>query len=225
MLQLTLHPYEKYHIPSNRASITSLLRLFHSTMSFTLNFPKSQPTVLIAQSHCNSIPTDHREQSSPCVCKVATILINSARTELRVSKAENMSCYTLLQLAALTNWSIYRLLLCTNGAQKEACHIHSVVDYTCSFSWQCPSIFWDYIRLYGLKAPCISVRACESKCNRGSFQSIFLPILSSSIKLNFKLSSTSSARYHSCPRTASAKAEVLQKEDVQISSAFKHSVL
>lgn len=134
MLQLTLHPYERYHIPSNRASITSLLRLFRSTMGFTLHFPKSQPTLLIAQSHCNSIPVDHREQFVPCVCSVATILSNSARTELRVSKAANMSCYTLFQHATLTNWGIYRLLLCANVAQKEARCVHSVVDYTCSSS-------------------------------------------------------------------------------------------
>jgi len=96
MLQLTLHPYEKYHIPSNMASITSLLRLFCSIMGFTLNFPKSQPMFSIAQSHCNSFPMDHGEQFVPCVCRVATISINSARMQLRVSKAENMSCNTLL---------------------------------------------------------------------------------------------------------------------------------
>lgn len=67
MLQLALHPQDKSHFPSSRASITSLLRLFHHPTGFTLHFPQSQPMFLIAQPHCTSIPEDQGEQSVPCV--------------------------------------------------------------------------------------------------------------------------------------------------------------
>lgn len=41
MVQLALCPYEEHRIPGNWTSIPSLLRLFHRTMGFTLNFPQS----------------------------------------------------------------------------------------------------------------------------------------------------------------------------------------